>query len=160
MGELHDQVEQGRANQRAVQGVLGEGVAHGQGGGQGAWGDGAGVDAAGPVGGHPSGAAAEQALHGGRRDRGEQAHAVHAVLPQRRRLLRADAVQGFDGQRTEPVGDVVGVDGEDAAGGVDLAGGGGRDRDRRPDPHAHVDTQTGEGPYPQHLSQPPGMVPW
>lgn len=47
--ELDDQVEQGGADAGAVQGVPGEGVADGGGGGQGAGDDGAWVDAAGSV---------------------------------------------------------------------------------------------------------------
>jgi len=105
VGEGDDQVEQGRSDGGAVQGVPGEGAAHARGGGQGARGHGAGVDAAGPVGHLASGPAAQEALHGGGRDRGEQADAVDAVVAQGLGLAGADAVEGFDGQRSEPVGD-------------------------------------------------------
>ncbi|WP_010039215.1 hypothetical protein [Streptomyces chartreusis] len=81
------------------------------------------ADAAGPVGGQAAGAAAQQTLHGGGRDGGEQADAVDAVFAQHLRLARADAVQGLDRQRPEPVGTLVGADGEDTAGLVELAGG-------------------------------------
>ncbi|MFD9515420.1 hypothetical protein [Streptomyces mirabilis] len=53
---------------------------------------------------------------------------MHAVVAQGLGLAGADAVEGFDGQRSEPVGRLAGADGEDAAWLGDLAGGGGRDR--------------------------------
>lgn len=80
--EGDDQVEQGRADGAAVQGVPGEGAAHARGGRQGARSDGAGVDAAGPVGRLAFGPAAQEALHGAGRDRSEQADAVDAVVAQ------------------------------------------------------------------------------
>jgi len=51
-----------------------------------------------------------------------------------RGLAWSDAVQGCDGKGCEPVGDLVGGNGEEAAGGRDLAGGGCGDGDVGPMP--------------------------
>ncbi|GGW78673.1 hypothetical protein GCM10010350_74570 [Streptomyces galilaeus] len=97
--ELDDQVEEGGAHGGAVQNVPVEGAADGCGSGQGAGDNGAGVDAAGAVGGQAACAAAQEALHGGRVDGGEQSHGVDAVIAERVGLAGADAVQGVDRQR-------------------------------------------------------------
>lgn len=54
---------------------------------------------------------------------------MDAVVAQDLGLAGADAVEGFDGQQSEPVRDLAGVDGEDATRLGDLTGGGGRDRE-------------------------------
>ncbi|WP_349294251.1 hypothetical protein [Streptomyces sp. LRE541] len=82
--------------------MLDERVPHAHRGRQNAGGNGTGVDPSGPVRGQPSGGAPEQAPHGDRRHGGEQTDTAHAVLPQHRGLLRADAVQGLHRQRPEP----------------------------------------------------------
>ncbi|XES01288.1 hypothetical protein HEP87_63040 [Streptomyces sp. S1D4-11] len=66
---------------------------------------------------------------------------MNAVVAQGLGLAGADAVKGFDGQRSEPVGRLAGADGEDAARLGDPAGGGRRDRDGQADHDPHVDTQ-------------------
>lgn len=90
--ELHDQAQEGRTRGGAVEDVVGEAVPDAGGSRQAAWGDGAGVDAAGPVDGRTAGFA-EQAPHGGGRQRGEQAHAVDAVALDGGGLAGTEAVQ-------------------------------------------------------------------
>jgi hypothetical protein len=130
-----------------------EGAAHGRGRGQGAGDDGARVDAAGPVGGDPAGAATQQAVHGGGRDGGEQADAVDAVVAQHGRLAGADSVQGLYRQRCQPVGDLLRSDSEDTARLRDLRGGSGREPDRRTDADADVDPEPGQSAYLQDLPE-------
>lgn len=108
-------LSQGRSDGGAVQGVPGEGAAHARGGRQGARGHGAGVNAAGPVGHLASGPATQETLHRRRRNGGEQADAVHAVVAQALGLAGTDAVESFHGQRPEPVRDLAGPNDEDAA---------------------------------------------
>ncbi len=100
------------------------------------------------------GPAAQETLRRRRRNGGERADAVHAVVAQGLGLAGADAVESFDRQRSEPVGHLAGADGEDAARLVISAGGGGRDRDRRPIPDRTSTPGAGNGPHPQHLPQP------
>ncbi|MDQ0710771.1 hypothetical protein QFZ55_000223 [Streptomyces luteogriseus] len=129
----------------------------GGGGGQHAGDNRAWVDAAGAVGGQPAGAAAQEALHGGGRDGGEQADIVDAIVAQRLRLPGPDAMEGFDRERGQPRDSLVGVDAQHAAGRLDLCGGGGSDGDRGADADADVDTETRNGPHPQHLSEVAGV---
>ncbi len=81
------------------------------------------------------------------------------VVAQSMRLLGADAVEGFHGKRSKPLGDVLGGDDQYTARAIDPTGGRSGHGDRRPDADAHVDTQTGEGPHPQYLRQPTGSTP-
>lgn len=58
---------------------------------------------------------------------------MDAVVTELGGLAGADPVQGLHRQQSEPVGDLFGGDGEDAARAGDLGGGGGRDGDCGPD---------------------------
>lgn len=110
-----------------------------------------------PVCGQPSGLATEQALHRDRRECGEQADAVQAVLAQRSGLLRPDAVQCLHRQRPKPADHLAGTEGQNTARGVDPTGGGLGDGDGGADADAYVDAEPRQGPHPQHLTQAPGV---
>lgn len=108
------------------------------------------VDAAVPVRGRTPRSAAQKALHRCRRDGGEQADTVDAVVAQHLGLARgSDAVQGVDRQRLQPRRGLAGVDGQDSPRAGILGGGGGRHRDGRPGPDPHVDAEAGDRTYPQ-----------
>lgn len=62
--------------------------------------------------------------------------------------------------RGRPVGDVGGLDGEDADGVWDLCGGGRGDGDGRADAVAHVDAVPGDRPQPEHVCEVGAVAAW
>lgn len=81
---------------------------------------------------------------------------MDAVVPQHGRLPRTNAVQGLDGQRPEPAGNVLGGDRQDPTRQRDLTGGGRGDRDGRAD--ADVDAEAADRPDPQEPTAPALVV--
>ncbi|MET7455921.1 hypothetical protein ABZT03_29355, partial [Streptomyces sp. NPDC005574] len=155
--ELHDQVQERGPHRGAVECVpAGEPLADGDCGRELARDDRAGVTASRPLGRLASRAAAEEALRGGGGDRGQQSHAVHAVVPEDLALAWADAVQGLHRERPEPVRGLVRGHQQDATGLVDLCRGGGRDRDARAYPDTQVHSQQGHRPHPHPLTEASG----